>query len=250
MNVHWKQGWIGERRWNKDQRKRDPYNRLLGKVLKRWDDVAIYYWCVLIESIRECVPSISLSINVLSNQYSCGKSRSRIQTCACVRCWEYLLKSLDQQESRNRPGFKLTVPIARDVRTSSSEENENSQNPRPRGVKCEGPFVIHCFESFTNISVAVYGLSPLFKKSQSCMWCLHFSNPLKYTSSVILIDRSSPQIVGLGNGVVVVSACDNTCTIDRCCGWSLGVAWWRVNSREWISHLLTWNTLSDGVVFF
>jgi len=33
---------------------------------------------------------------------------------------------LDHRESRNRLDCKLTVPIARDVRTSSSEENENS----------------------------------------------------------------------------------------------------------------------------
>jgi len=60
--------------------------------------------------------ALAISKIVISNEYS--------RTWAYVGHWEYLLKSLDHWESRNSPSFKLIVPIARDVRISSSDDLE------------------------------------------------------------------------------------------------------------------------------
>lgn len=41
------------------------FNRLPVKVISKGDDVFDYHWCVLKESVRGCVPSISHSNNYL-----------------------------------------------------------------------------------------------------------------------------------------------------------------------------------------
>jgi len=114
--------------------------------------------------------------------------------------WALGVKSLVQQLSLKKPGFKLTTPCVQTCCISSIEWNFSSKKLLPSGIRFQFCNWGQKLLSFAFRACVVNGESPLCNVKRPWRFNWHAANPNSYAACEILIRTESP-ITTLGGSL-------------------------------------------------